>query len=449
MSAAAVFTLIVVLFLDRSYRVLPTALHNYLPSHHPGHVVTDVTIVTCSTVNLLSSCDLDPSKWHRVEKELFLNRAWTQKAYLYVSRKHEEELTDSDSVVIDLTVGRLQPEDEGDSEAIWESRPNGIWIKRSSKAIASDSKEALTDVDVLFGDDAVEARDGWAIRGTPLDIGSGGYIHTAHLTIRRGPPVEHKKPQPRIRDNGQFKILQLADLHLSTGVGVCRDAVPRPPPGTKCEADLRTTEFVTKMIDEEKPDFVVLSGDQVNGETAPDVQSAIFKIALLLKERKLPYAAIFGNHDDAQSMSREAQMMLMESLPYSLATAGPAEIDGVGNYYIEVLGRGNSQHSAVTIYFLDTHAYSPNERKYPGYDWIKQSQIDWFNNTAQSLKKKHAEYTHHHMDIAFIHIPLTEYADYNNTWVGQWREGVTAPVFNTGFRDALVEQKVSMVSAGQ
>ncbi len=203
------------------------------------------------------------------------------------------------------------------------------------------------------------------------------------------------------------------------------------------------------MIEEEKPDFVVLSGDQVNGETAPDVQSAVFKIALLLKERKLPYAAIFGNHDDAQSMTREAQMMLMESLPYSLSKAGPADIDGVGNYYVEVFGRGSSQHSAVTIYFLDTHSYSPNERKYPGYDWIKQSQIDWFNNTAESLKKKHAEYTHHHMDIAFIHIPLTEYADYNNTWVGQWREGVTAPVYNTGFRDALVEQGVAMVSAGQ
>lgn len=428
--------------------MLPTALHNYLPSHHAGHVVTDVTIVTCSTLNLLSSCDLDPNKWHRVEKELYLNRAWTQKAYLYVSRKHEEELTESDSIVMDLKVGRLKPEDEKGSDTMWESRPNGIWIKRTTKRVASDSDEAITDVDVLFGDDAVEARDGWAIRGTPLEIGSGGSIHTAHLTIRRGAPVEHKKPQPRIQDNGRFKILQVADLHLSTGVGVCRDAVPPPPDGTKCEADLRTLNFVTKMIEEEKPDFVVLSGDQVNGETAPDVQSAIFKIALLLKERKLPYAAIFGNHDDAQSMTRDAQMMLMESLPYSLSKAGPADIDGVGNYYVEVLGRGSSA-SAVTIYFFDTHSYSPNERKYPGYDWIKQSQIDWFNKTAEGLKKEHAEYTHHHMDIAFIHIPLTEYADYNNTWVGQWREGVTAPVYNTGFRDALVEQGVAMVSAGQ
>ncbi|KAM3472521.1 hypothetical protein MY8738_008835 [Beauveria namnaoensis] len=449
LTAAAVFTVLVVLFLDRSYRVLPTSLHNYLPTHHPGHVVTDVTLVTCSTVNPLSKCDLNPNKWHRIDKELFLGQAWMTNAYLFVSRKHEEELTEGDAVVVDLKVGPMKPVDEKpDSHAVWESRPGGIWVKRSSQKVASDSNEAITNVDVLFGDDAVEARDGWAIRGTPLQIDSSGTFHSAHVTVRRGAPIDPKKPKPRIPDSGKFKILQIADLHLSTGVGLCRDVYPELAKGEKCEADPRTLEFVDKMIDEEKPDFVVLSGDQVNGETARDPQSAIFKIALKLKERKLPYAAIFGNHDDAQAMSREAQMAIMESLPYSLATAGPAEIDGVGNYYVEVLGRGGSDHSAITIYFFDTHSYSPNEKKYPGYDWVKPSQIEWFNKTADRLVKPHAEYSHQHMDIAFIHIPITEYSDYNQTWVGSWREGVTAPVFNPGFRDALVDKGILMVSAG-
>lgn len=233
-----------------------------------------MNLVFCSSVNLLTKCNLDPNKWHRIEKELYLNRAWTSKAYLFVSRKHEEELTEGDSVVIDLKVGPMKPEDEKpDSHAVWESRPGGIWVKRSTEKIASDSKEAITNVDVLFGDDAVEARDGWAIRGTPLQLDSGSTFHSAHVTVRRGAPVEQKKPQPRIPDNGKFRILQIADLHLSTGVGHCRDVYPELPKGEKCEADPRTLEFVDKMIDEEKPDFVVLSGDQVNGETAPDPQS--------------------------------------------------------------------------------------------------------------------------------------------------------------------------------
>jgi hypothetical protein len=148
-------------------------------------------------------------------------------------------------------------------------------------------------------------------------------------------------------------------------------------------------------------------------------------------------------------MSRAAQMELVETLPYSLSKAGPAEIDGVGNYYIEVLARGSSGHSAITIYLLDTHSYSPNERKFPGYDWLKKSQIDWFRATAQGLKKKHKEYTHHHFDVAFIHIPLPEYVSPNLTLVGDWKEPSTAPAYNSGFYDALVEEKVVMVSCGQ
>lgn len=148
-------------------------------------------------------------------------------------------------------------------------------------------------------------------------------------------------------------------------------------------------------------------------------------------------------------MSREGQMALMETLPYSLSMAGPADVDGVGNYYIEVLARGTSDHSALTIYFFDTHAYSPDERNYPGYDWVKPNQIEWFRKTSASLKMKHSEYTHRHMDISFIHIPMTEQADWDLPRVGTWQEGVTAPVFNSGFRDALVEQGVVMVSSGQ
>jgi predicted MPP superfamily phosphohydrolase len=120
--------------------------------------------------------------------------------------------------------------------------------------------------------------------------------------------------------------------------------------GQKCEADPRTLEFVERLLDEEKPDMVVFSGDQVNGEisvqvtlivvvskdgcvrnlavdqklyrlvqctlcvwgsekpdmvvfsgdqvngeTAPDAQSALYKSVKLLVDRKIPYAAIFGN----------------------------------------------------------------------------------------------------------------------------------------------------------
>lgn len=452
LTAAAVFTFLVVLFLDRNFRFIPNAIHEYMPQHHPGLVITDITVATCSSVNVFSSCKLNPQVWHRIEKDLYLGQGWVSSAYLHVRRMKEEELTADDKVIMDVSVGRLDPSTTSakktQADEKWEKRPAGLWILRSSKPHASDSKKAVTAVDVLFGDDAIEAREGWQTMAIPLLLNADSNIPSAHVTIRRGTPAEVHKPQPRVRDNGKFKIMQLADIHLSNGVGHCRDAVPNEYHGGKCEADPRTLDFVVKMLDEEKPDLVVLSGDQVNGDTAPDAQSAIFKYAQILIKHRIPYVSIFGNHDDEKSLSRAAQMAIIESLPYSLSRAGPDDIDGVGNYYIEVLARGSSKHSALTIYLLDSHSYSPDERQYQGYDWIKQNQIDWFKQTSSSLKKKHKEYTHIHMDISFIHIPLPEYRDAEAYYSGPWREGVTAPTYNTNFRDALVEQGVVMVSCG-
>ena len=179
-----------------------------------------------------------------------------------------------------------------------------------------------------------------------------------------------------------------------------------------------------------------------------DNLQAIFKYAALLIDRKIPFATIFGNHDDL-TMSRWEQMSLIETLPFSLSEAGPEELDGVGNYVVEVLAHGSSKHAALTLYLLDTHAYSPDERAFKGYDWLKKNQIEWFKTTSKGLKKAHGEYTHIHMDLAFIHIPLPEYNDRGLEIKGEWREGVTAPGFNSGFRDALVQEGVLMVSCGQ
>ncbi|KAK6208683.1 calcineurin-like phosphoesterase [Colletotrichum tabaci] len=450
LTAVTLLTFLVVFFLDRNFRVLPKSMHHYMPQHHHGLIITDITVTKCSAINVFSSCKLDTDKWHRIEKDLYLGKSWTTSAYVHIARKKEEELVAEDKVVMDVSVGRLDPATakKGEEDERWESRPYGLWVKRSSNQKDSDSKKAVTGIDVLFGDDAVEARDGWEITGTPLLLPLNEEVPVTHITVRRGSQKEPHKPQPRIPENGRFKIVQLADLHLSTGVGKCRDAVPETYNGGVCVADPRTLDFVSKILVEERPNLVVLSGDQVNGETAPDAQSAIFKIAQILIRMKIPYVSIFGNHDDEGSLPRAAQMQILESLPYSLAKAGPEEIDGVGNYYVEVLARGKSDHSALTLYMLDSHAYSPDERKYHGYDWIKQNQIDWFKKTSTSLKKTHKEYSKLHMDLAFIHIPLPEYRDADLAIKGSWKEGVTAPNFNSGFRDALVEQGVVMVSCG-
>jgi len=363
-------------------------------------------------------------------------------------------LTENDRVIVDVRVGRLDPvtseKDQGAER--WESRPGGIWLKRSAARHASDFQKTITAVDVLFGADAEEPRPGWEIRDQALLLSNPGDNQEARLSIRRGSPPPIEAPVLRVNKDGKFKILQVSDLHLSTGLGICRDAEPSTLNGGKCDADPRTLDFIGLVLDSEKPDLVILSGDEVNGETAPDAQSAVFKFAELFIRRSIPYAMIFGNHDDEGSLSRPALMQLAQSLPFSLSEPGPSNIEGVGNYYLEILARGTSAHSAMTLYLLDTHGYSPDERQYRGYDWLKKSQIDWFHTKAQQLKHSpvHTGYKHTHMDMAFIHIPLPEYRLLNliSDRTGTYTEPPTAPGFNSGFAAALIEEGVLAVSCG-
>jgi len=55
------------------------------------------------------------------------------------------------------------------------------------------------------------------------------------------------------------------------------------------------------------------------------------KFAEPVIERKIPWAAVFGNHDSEIAADRDEQMWALMQMPYSLARTGPADVDGVGN----------------------------------------------------------------------------------------------------------------------
>ena len=59
------------------------------------------------------------------------------------------------------------------------------------------------------------------------------------------------------------------------------------------------------MLEAEKPDLVLLTGDQAHHDHS-DTKSIIFKLVASLISRSIPYAIVFGNHDDegAYALSR-------------------------------------------------------------------------------------------------------------------------------------------------
>jgi hypothetical protein len=252
-------------------------------------VVTDLTVFFPTASSPTPA--LDPHKWHRNEKELHLY-ASQQCAWLYVALANEEKLRAEDLVVTDIRVGERPPS----SDHLWESRPCGIWVLRGK--FSGKIGQVVTEVDVLFGADAVDPRPQWTLTPLPLQLHAQPEELVAKLTVLRGRAKPRLDSQPlRVGENGKFKIIQISDTHMVTGVGVCTDALG--PDGKylpKSEADPLTATFIGKVLDVEKPDLVILTGDQLHHDI-PDSQSALFKVVAPIIERSIPFAAVFGNHD--------------------------------------------------------------------------------------------------------------------------------------------------------
>ena len=277
-------------------------------------VVTDLTVRFCSSNQPLPTHALGSRRWLRIEKDLYLHSA-QHTAWLEISQAREEDLTADDLVVMEIRVGEFHPSagngSDSDGEHKWERQPGGIWVLRSP--YTGSRHQAVTAVGVLFGVDALDPRPQWVLMGTPLQLGAQPEVPVARLTVRQGrakPPLDVLRMPLRVQEDGMFKIVQIADTHMVTGVGVCKDASDADgKPLPERWADPLTVDFLGGVLDVEKPDLVILTGDQLHHGIL-DSQSAILKVVAPLIERLIPYAAVFGNHDDegTYSLSRESHL---------------------------------------------------------------------------------------------------------------------------------------------
>jgi hypothetical protein len=148
-------------------------------------------------------------------------------------------------------------------------------------------------------------------------------------------------------------------------------------------------------------------------------------------------------------------MEILQDLPYSLCQPGLANVDGVGNYYLQIFGPAPSTRPVATIYLLDSHGQAPNMANVngsPDYEPIKQSQIGWFWSTSQALRKSrenNGDAGSFHTSIVFQHIPLPEFGDSKFIMHAGCRgEPTEGPSENTYFYDALFGAGVAAIGCG-
>lgn len=227
---------------------------------------------------------------------------------------------------------------------------------------------------------------------------------------------------------GRFKIVQFTDLHLHEG-------------GHK---DRQTLALIGEVLDLEKPQLVVLTGDILSG--AAKRQETVALAAGPMVERKIPWAVVLGNHDDEwpkeveKPKDRRGLMEMFVRQPYSVSKMGPAEIFGVSNYYLPIHDADGTRKKWV-LYMLDSNAYA-SKKELGTYDWIRTDQIAWYSQTSRTLARERDGKPY--PALAFFHIPLLEYeyalTDAQADVVGHRHEGVACPRINSGLFAAMLER---------
>ncbi len=226
-------------------------------------------------------------------------------------------------------------------------------------------------------------------------------------------------------ENGSFKIMQLTDIHYVEG----------------SSDDLDSLQLIRYLIDLEKPDLIVITGDTVYGsENTLQAPLALAPLA----ESGIPWTFVFGNHDTENGEPAEKLFPVMASMPGCLAFHDPVSGAGMGNHFLDIQdGEGKL---TCRLILMDSGSYTP---LLPGkqYDHIKASQIAWYRSLIREMKDKNKDAR----ALTFFHIPLKEYDDVWNMGkcVGEKREEICPGVFNSGLFTAMVEEgKTAGVFAG-
>lgn len=211
-----------------------------------------------------------------------------------------------------------------------------------------------------------------------------------------------------------FKVMQLTDVHIGGSI-------------ISAKNDKMAINAISAMINAEKPDLVVVTGDisfavpwaaTLNNRFAHEIFGHI------MENLGVYWTVAFGNHDSEAynfySRSAVADMYESEELEHCLFDRGPDDVYGECNHAINV--RNSAGLVTRSIIVIDTNSYTDEDVL--GFNWIydniHEDQIEWYRNTIESLNaynKSIDENAECVKSLMFFHIPLMEVREAYNEYL--------------------------------
>lgn len=177
--------------------------------------------------------------------------------------------------------------------------------------------------------------------------------------------------------------------------------------------------MLNRAYDMLKPDIVLFTGDNILGNhlldarfgnrkvasgkaaTLINMSGAIRPIAQPLEERKIPFAMIYGNHDDMNCVSKDEQADIFRSYSMCLPMNKDDKSVDCDTYNIPVMS-SDGKKLLFNLWMMDSAWYDKEEDKC--YTEVKPAAVEWYKSLSSELAEKNGGKPV--PSLMFIHIPL-------------------------------------------
>lgn len=182
------------------------------------------------------------------------------------------------------------------------------------------------------------------------------------------------------------------------------------------DMDERCFSYVKEVIEETRPDLIILTGDNVYGEF--DDNGEMQKLLCRrMEEYGILWAPIFGNHDNESRMGVRWQMAEFAKCAHCLFREGT--VTGHGNYALRI---SDGTCDLWTLYLLDSNGCKTVGNPHAPEEGVTEDNIDyallehregifadqiaWYKATAERISSEAGRIV---PSLAFFHVPLHIY----------------------------------------